>query len=164
MSRNDIQDLHHQARALLDEQNMTAALIAGALAGVIAAVCYGLIVRYWPFAAGFSLAGIGVFVGFWMGFLGRGIEARFTVASVALTLLACGLAYVAPEFLKAVTTPGPIDLQPGLLRGLEDIALGDAIYWFISVFAAGFLAKRPLSRTQRHAVRAFELHEPPGEG
>ena len=62
------------AEQLMSEQNFTAAMIAGAIAMLLAAVAYGIVVEAWLYSYGFAAAGVGIVIGFFMGFLGRGIS------------------------------------------------------------------------------------------
>ena len=74
MHDEEKQKNHELAEKLISEQNFAAAVIAGAIASLLAAVAYGIIVEAWPFSYGFAAAGVGIVIGFSMGFLGRGIS------------------------------------------------------------------------------------------
>ena len=149
---------------LLSEQNFTAAVIAGAIAAILAAVAYGIVVERWPFSYGFAAAGVGIAIGFFMGFLGRGISMKFSVVATAYTIVGCllGNMFVRIMNLAQATASLPGEVIGGsslgvlarwAVSGLSPIHL---VYWFVAVFAAVFLARRPLSRVQRLAIGTFE--------
>jgi len=69
------------AEKLLSEQNFSAAIIVGAVATVLASVAYGLTVAAWPITYGFAAAGVGIVIGFAMGYFGRGIASKFAIAA-----------------------------------------------------------------------------------
>ena len=50
------------AEKLLSEQNFTAAAVAGAIATLLSAVAYGIVVERWPITYGFAAAGVGTVV------------------------------------------------------------------------------------------------------
>ena len=153
------------AEKLISEQNFTAAVIAGAIAMLLAAVAYGIVVEALPISYGFAAAGVGVVIGFFMGFLGRGISMKFSIVAAVYTIAGCVLGNL---FMKIVnlmqaTAASPIDvvqsssltvLAQWSVSGLSFIHL---VFWFVAVFAAVFLAKRPLSRAQRLAIGMLEL-------
>ena len=153
------------AEKLKAEQNFTAAVIAGIIAMLLAAVAYGLVVEAWPFSYGFAAAGVGVVIGFFMKFLGRGISMKFSVAAATFKIVGCVLGNL---FVKIVhqaqaNSASPIDL----LRSHSLSELGSwsvsglylihLVFWFVAVAAAVFLAKRPLSRAQRLAIGLHDL-------
>jgi dipeptide/tripeptide permease len=147
------------AEELISEQKFTAAVIAGAIARLLAAVAYGIVVEAWPISYGFAAVGVGVVIGFFMGFLGRGISMKFSVVAAVYTVAGCVLGNL---FVRIVAA-SPIDviqsnslslLAQWSVSGLSFIHL---VFWFVAVFAAVFLAKRPLSRDQRLAIGMLEL-------
>ena len=153
------------AQKLISEQNFTAAVVAGAIATLIAAVAYGIIVAAWPFSYGFAAAGVGIVIGFFMGFLGRGISMKFSVVAAVYTIAGCvlGNLFVKIMTLAQATESYPIDVLQGKslavlaqwsVSGLSLIYL---VFWFVAVFAAVFLSRRPLSRAQRLAIGMLEL-------
>jgi dipeptide/tripeptide permease len=81
MHDDEKQKNYELAEKLISEQNFAAAVIAGAIAMLLAAVAYGIVVERWPTTYGFAAAGVGTVVGFFMGFLGRGISAKFSVVA-----------------------------------------------------------------------------------
>ncbi|MDZ7643008.1 MAG: hypothetical protein U5K76_01485 [Woeseiaceae bacterium] len=85
---------YEKAKTLLSEQNFVAAVIAGAVATVLAAVIYSIVVARWSFSYGFAAAGIGIAIGISMQYLGRGIEMRFAVAAAVYTIAGCFLGNV----------------------------------------------------------------------
>ena len=94
MKDKDRQDNYELAEKLISEQNFVVALIAGAIAMLVAAVAYGMVVEAWPFSYGFAAAGVGIVIGFFMGFLGRGISMKFSVAAAVYTIVGCILGNV----------------------------------------------------------------------
>lgn len=163
MDETTKQDNLALAKKLLSEQNFSAAAVAGAAAAAIAAVIYALVVARFSYAHGFAAAGVGVVVGISTQFLGRGIEARFGALAAAYTVLGCLLGNWFASILSIAARYGvsPIEVFRGEylseLAGwsIRDISLGDLIYWFVAVFCAVFLAKRPLSRAERLAIGLF---------
>lgn len=165
MHDEDKQKNYELAERLMSEQNFTAAVIAGAIAMLLAAVAYGLVVEAWPISYGFAAAGVGVVVGFFMGFLGRGISMKFSVMAVVYTIVGCVLGNLFVKIVNLVqaTAASPIDVvQSNSLSVLAQwsvsgLSLIHLVFWFVAVFAAVFLAKRPLSRDQRLAIGMLEL-------
>lgn len=165
MDDEEKQRNYELAEKLISEQNFTAAVIAGAIAMFLAAVAYGIIVAAWPVSYGFAAAGVGVVVGFFMGFLGHGISMKFPIGASVYTVIGCvlGNLFVKIVNLMQATAASPVDviesnslsvLAQWSVSGLSFIHL---VFWFVAVFAAAFLAKRPLSRAQRLAIGMFEL-------
>ena len=153
------------AEKLISEQNFTAAVIAGAIAMLLAAVAYGIVVEAWPFSYGFASAGVGLVIGFFMGFLGRGISMKFSIVAAVYTIVGCvlGNLFVKIINLAQATADSTIAvIQSNSLSVLAQwsvsgLSLIHLVFWFVAVFAAVFLAKRPLSRAQRLAIGMFEL-------
>lgn len=153
------------AAKLMSEQNFAAAVIAGAVATFLAAAAYGLIVAQWAFSYGFVAAGIGIAIGLPVGFLGRGISMKFAVLATVYTLSGCALGYVfrvVTELMLATATSPLEVLRSNSFsvlagRAAADVSYIDPVYWFVAVFCAVFLARRPLSRSERLAIRLSEL-------
>lgn len=141
------------AEQLLAEQNFRAAVVAGVVATLLAAIAYGLVVAKWPFAYGFAVAGVGIVVGMSMQFPGRGIETKFALAAVVFTILACLLG----NLVQALLSQGDRSLSVLVDRTAAYLTLGNMIYFFIAAFAAAFLVKRPLSRAQRLALGVYRM-------
>lgn len=164
------QEQYALAEKLLSEQNFVAATVVGAVAAILAAVGYGITATLWGYAYGFAAAGIGIVVGASMQFLGRGIDARFGVLASVYTIAGCLLGNVFrfdPTLARTLlTAPQEVLLRERIwtsaARSLADISFIDFVYWFVAVFAAVFLAKRPLSRAQRLAIGLYSLRERPG--
>lgn len=156
MDQEEKQRNYEMAEALLSEQNFAAAIIAGAVAATLSAAIYGLIVARWSFSYGFAAAGIGTAVGISMQYLGRGIDTKFVVAAALFTVAGCLLGNV----FRVVS---PLDVFHGfdfsLIAGrlASYISFVDFVFWFIAIFAAVFLAKRPLSRADRLAIGIYKL-------
>lgn len=165
MDDEEKQKNYELAEKLISEQNFTAALIAGAVAMLLAAVTYGMVVEAWPYSYGFAAAGVGIVVGFFMGFLGRGVSMEFSVAAAVYTIVGCilGNLFVKIMNLAEATATSPIDvIQRNSLSELgrwsvSGLSLIHLVFWFVAVVAAVFLAKRPLSRVQRLALGLNEL-------
>lgn len=172
MNNDEKQRNYDLAQRLIAEQDFAAALIAGAVATVLAAIAYGIIVAMWEFAYGFAAAGVGIAIGFFMGFLGRGIRTRFAVAAILYTIAGCllGNFFRVIVELAQTTAASPVEV----LRGHSVLALAerstaylsviDFVYWFVAVFGAVFLARRPLSRSERLAIGTFELKSRAADG
>lgn len=160
-------DNEQRARELLSEQNFLAAVIAGAVASVLAAAACSLVVSKWPFAYGFGWAGIGIFVGAAVLFLGRGITTRFAAIAVGFTVVGCFLANLFLAVLQAAmrSARSPLEVfQETSLAELATQAFGyvsgiDFVYLAVAIFAAAFLARRPLSRSDRLALGLFEMSD-----
>jgi hypothetical protein len=165
MNDEEKQNNYELANKLISEQNFAAAVIVGAVATLLAAAAYGLTVATWRFSYGFVMAGIGIVIGLSMRFLGRGISTKFAVVATAYTTIGCvlgNLFRVIVELTLANAT-SPIDvLRNNSLSVLAErsasyFSLVDLVYWFIAVFCAVFLVKRPLSRSERLAIGMFDL-------
>jgi hypothetical protein len=132
---------------------------------LLAAVTYGMVVEAWPYSYGFAAAGVGIVVGFFMGFLGRGVSMKFSVAAAVYTIVGCilGNLFVKIMNLAEATATSPIDVIQGnslseLGRwSVSGLSLIHLVFWFVAVVAAVFLARRPLSRVQRLALGLNEL-------
>jgi hypothetical protein len=152
------------AEKLIAEQNFAAALVAGAIATLFAAVAYGIVVATWGFSYGFMAAGIGVVVGLSMGLPGRGITRKFSVVAAAYTLIGCVLGNLVLRIvnMSEASATSPLDvIQGSSLSALAQwsvagLTLIHLVFWFVAVAAAVFLAKRPLSRSQRLAIAVLE--------
>jgi len=163
MNEEDKQRNYELARKLLAEQNFAAAIIAGAIATLLAAAAFGLIVATWPTAYGFAAAGTGLVIGLPMGFLGRGITTKFAVAAALYTIIGGVLGNLSWVILGLGhgTWTSLIDvLHRHSLPALVRQAVSNAysiylLYWFIAIFAAVFLARRALSRSDRLAIGLF---------
>lgn len=167
MDDEEKQKNYDLAAKLISEQNFVAAVIAGAIATLLAAAAYGIAIATWPLAYGFAAAGVGVVVGASMGFLGRGISTKFAVLAAVYTIIGCilGNLFRVVIGLAQATATSTIDVfrnssLPVLAeRTLYNISFVDLVYWFVAVFAAAFLARRPLSRSERLAIGLFELRD-----
>ncbi len=165
MNDEEKQKNYELADKLISEQNFAAAVIVGAVATILAAAAYGIIVATWAFSYGFVAAGVGIVIGLSMQFLGRGISMKFAVVAMVYAITGCvlgNLFRVIIELAQANAT-SPIDvLRNNSLSVLaewsvSDVSFVDLVYWFVAVFCAVFLAKRPLSRSERLAIGLFEL-------
>jgi hypothetical protein len=167
MNDEEEQKNYELAEKLISEQNFSAAVIAGAFATLLAAVAYGITVETWAFSYGFAAAGVGVVVGLSMGFLGRGLSTRFAVAATLYTIIGCVLGNLFVKILNLAkgTSTSPIDvLQDNSLSviagwSVSGLSLIHLVFWFVAVFAAVFLAKRSLSRSERLAIGLFEARD-----
>lgn len=165
MHDEEKQKNYELAEKLISEQNFAAAVIAGAIATILSTVAYGIIVETWPVSYGFAAAGIGIVIGFFVGFLGRGISMKFSVVAALYTIAGCvlGNLFVKIMNLAQATATSPIDVLrsnslPVLAQwSVSALSLIHVVFWFVAVVAAVFLAKRPLSRTQRLAIGMLEL-------
>ena len=155
------------ATRLIAEQNFAAAVIAGAVAAVLAAVAYGITVSTWPFTYGFAAAGIGIVIGLSMQFLGRGIATKFAVVAAAYAILGCALGAVSRiviELAKSASS-SPVDvLRESSVSTLVERAVASTspiilVYWFVAAFSAVILVKRSLSRSERLAIGLYERGE-----
>jgi len=156
MNQQEKQQNYERAEKLLSEQNFTAALIVGAVAMILAAAFYAIAANTFRFSYGFAIAGIGIAVGAAMQFLGRGISTKFAVAAAIYTIAGCLLGNV----FRAVGFPRIDGFQTETISTLVGqsfsyFSLIDLVYWFVAVFAAVFLAKRPLSRADGLAIHTY---------
>jgi len=165
MKDEEKQRNYELAEKLLSEQNFSAAVIVGAVATLLAAVAYGIIVAIWPFSHGFAAAGIGILVGLSMQFLGRGISMKFAVVATAYTVTGCMLGNLFRFVMEQAQGKGtsPIDVfRNNSLSVLAEwsvsyVSLIDLVFWFVAVWLAVFLVKRPLSRSDRLAIGMYDL-------
>ena len=163
MQQEEKQRNHELAEKLIAEQNFTAAVIVGAVAAMIAAAAYGLTVARWPVSYGFAAAATGIVIGMPIGLLGRGIATKFAVIAALYTMVAAILG----NLVRAMVELAPATSLIDVLRSSSFSALVERsnyylfsialLYWFVAVVAAVFLARRPLSRSQRLALGLFEM-------
>jgi len=165
MNDEEKQKNYELAHKLISEQNFAAALIVGAVATLLAAAAYGITVATWAFSYGFAAAGIGIVIGLSMQFLGRGISTKFAVAATVYAIIGCvlgNLFRVIVELAVANAT-SPIDvlrndsLSVLAERAVSYVSFVDLVFWFVAVWFAVFLVKRPLSRSERLAIGMYEL-------
>jgi len=163
---DEVKRKHYElAEKLISEQNFAAAVIVGAVATVLAAAAYGIIVYLSRFSYGFATVGIGIFVGLSVGFLGRGISSKFAVLATFYTTVGCMLGnmfrviviMLAGGQISPIEALQNISLQEVVERSSSYYSLVDFVYWFVAVFAAVFLAKRSLSRSESLAVGLYNM-------
>jgi len=165
MDDEEKQKNYELADKLISEQNFAAAVIVGAVATLLAAAAYGITVATWAFSYGFAAAGVGIVIGLSMGFLGRGISTKFAVVATLYTITGCAIGNLFRVIIELVqaTATTPIDvlrnnsLSVLVERSISNVSFVDFVFWFVAVFCAIFLAKRPLSRSERLAIGMFEL-------
>ena len=163
MDDEEKQKSYELANKLISEQNFAAAVIVGAVATLLAAVAYGITVATWAFSYGFAAAGVGIVIGLSMGFLGRGISTKFAVVAALYTITGCAIGNFFRVMIELATATSPIEvlrnnsLSVFVERSISNVSFVDLVFWFVAVFCAVFLAKRPLSRSERLAVGMFEL-------
>ena len=164
MDDEEKQKNYELADELISQQNFAASVIVGAVATLLAAAAYGITVATWDFSYGFAAAGVGIAIGLSMGFLGRGISTKFAVVATVYTITGCAIGNlfrVIIELARA-TAASPIDvlrnnsLSVLVERSISNVSFVDFVFWFVAVFCAVFLAKRPLSRSERLAIGIFE--------
>ena len=156
MKQEDKQQNYELAEKLLAEQNFAASIIVGAIATVLAATIYGIVVARWDFSYGFAAVGIGIAVGISMQYLGRGIDTKFAVAAAVYTIAGCLLGNV----FRVVSPLDVFRSDEFLLiaeRSVSYVSFVDLVFWFVAVWFAVFLVKRPLSRSERLAIGMYEF-------
>ena len=165
MRDDEIQRHYEVAEKLLAEQNFVAAAIAGGMATLLSAIAYGIVVEKWPVVYGFAAVGLGTVVGFFIGFVGRGVTPKFSVLAAVYTIVGCILGNLLARIWNQAKAPASSladvirdnsmsDLARWSLAGLSPM---DLLFWFVAVVAAVFLAKRPLSRADRLALGLYKL-------
>jgi hypothetical protein len=167
MDNQEKQRHYAVAEQLLYRQNFAAAVIAGAVATVLAAAAYGVGVSRWPFSYGFAAAGVGIVIGLVIGFVGRGIAKRFALLAGLYTVIGCALGNVfrtTTELARARAASTFDVLQETPLselaaRSMATVSPVDLVYLLIAVFAAGFFARRSLSRSEYFAIRLLADRE-----
>lgn len=167
MNNEEKQRNYELAEALISEQKFAAAVIVGFVAALLAAAAYSITVILWPFSYGFAAVGVGIIIGLWMQFLGRGISMKFAVVAAVYTIAGCvlGNLFTIIIGLAKATAASPIDVLrnnslPALAeRSVYGVSYVDLVYLFVAVFAAVFLARRPLSREQGLALKTHEMRQ-----
>ena len=100
-----------------------------------------------------------------MQYLGRGIKMKFAVAAAVYTISGCVLGNVfrAVMYLARENAISPLDVFRSnafsVLAGwsVSYVSFVDLVFWFVAVWFAVFLVKRPLSRSERLAIGMYEL-------
>ena len=131
------------AGKLIAEQNFAAAVVAGAIAMLLAAVAYGLAVHVCPFSYGFA---------------------------AAYTVVGCVFGNLFVKIMDAAqaTAASPIDVIRGQSLSalgqwlVSGISLVHLVFWFVAVVAAAFLARRSLSRGERLAIGLLRARDQTG--
>ncbi len=113
MNEEERQKNHALAEKLISEERFAAAMVAGAVAALLAAAAYGIAVSVWPLSYGFAAAGVGLFVGLAIGFLGRGVSSRFAVLAAIFTFVGCvvGNAVAQVFHIARATGTSPLDVM-----------------------------------------------------
>jgi hypothetical protein len=100
--------------------------------------------------------GIGIAIGISMQYLGRGIDMKFAVAATLYTIAGC-------LFGNVFRVVSPLDVfrsnDFSLIAGrsVSYISFVELVFWFVAVWFAVFLVKRPLSRSEKLAIGMYEL-------
>ena len=165
MDQEDKQRNFELAEKLISEQNFIAAVIVGAVATLLAAATYGITTAIWDFSSGFAAAGIGIAVGISMQYLGRGIQMKFAVAASLYTIAGCILGNLFRVVMNSAraNSISPLDVFQNnafsvlAARAINYVSFVDLVFWFVAVWFAVFLVKRPLSRSERLAIGMYEL-------
>ena len=155
---------YERAEKLISEQNFAAAVIAGAVATLLAAIACGITVSTWPFSYAFATVAIGIVVGISMQLTGRGISGKFAVLAAIYTLAGCVLGNLFVKVASQAQSPGITVIDVFRNNPLPELAgwsvsglsLMDIFFWLIAVWFAVFLVRRPLSRSDRLALGLFE--------
>ena len=158
MDQEEKQRNYAIAEVLLSEQNFVAAVIVGAVATVLAAAIYGIVVARWSYSYGFAAAGIGIAVGIAMQYLGRGIEKKFALAASLYTIAGCLLGNVF-RVVSPLDVFGSNDFSLIATRLFSSISFVDLVFWFVAVWLAVFLVERPLSRSEKLAIGMYEMKD-----
>lgn len=156
MDQEEKQRNYDRAEVLLSEQYFVPAVIAGAVATLLAATAYSIIVARWDFSYGFAAAGIGIAVGISMQYLGRGIDMKFAVTAALYTIAGCLLGNVF-MLVSPLHVFQSNEFLPIARQSVAYISFVDLVFWFVAVFAAVFLARRALSRADRLALGMNKL-------
>ncbi len=149
---------------LLGEQKFSIAVIAGVVAMILGAAIYAVVALA---LAGESVSVVavvvGLFIGYAMQFLGRGVSAKFAITAAVLALCGCVLAKL---FTIALYTLKVQQFSPAMLFRGEQIAemwrwsisgldFLDFVFWVTSIGTAAFLAKRRLTRDEDLAMHTY---------
>lgn len=155
------------AQGLLLEQRFSAAVAIGVIAACFAAIVYGLISSLWGFASGFVAASIGIVVGISVQSFGKGIETKFAIVAAVCTIAGCFLGEMirgalmqvewGDSFFQDILSADVLPMLPDFV--FSQISFVDLVFWIVSVWCAVYFATRPLSRSERLAIRTYELRE-----
>lgn len=165
MNDEEKQKNYELADKLISEQNFAAAVIIGAVATLLAAAAYGIMVVTWAFSYGFVAAGVGIVIGLSMQFLGRGVSMKFAVVAAVYAITGCVLGNLFRVIIELASANATtlIDVLPNSSlsvlaeRSVSNLSFVDLVYWFVAVVCAVFFARRPLSRSERLAIGLLEL-------
>jgi hypothetical protein len=90
--------------------------------------------------------------------VGRGIDTKFGVAAAVYTIAGCLLGNVF-RIVSPLDVFRTNDFSQIAGQSVSFISGVDLVFWFVAVFAAVFLARRPLSRSDRLALGMYELRD-----
>lgn len=152
------------AEELLKEQNLGAAVVAGAIATILGCGVYSVAALL---AGGQSVSvlviAIGAAVGIIMQYLGRGITAHFSLAAAAFGIASYPLARLCTIALYTSKAE-----RISIFELLNDerlfamwawvftgIRLIDLIFWVAAAGTAAYLSRRRLSRDEDEAIYTF---------
>ena len=154
------------AEQLLSEQSFGAALIAGLVAAILSAGIYGVVKSLSEgFYYSILAAGLGVFVGVAMQFLGRGIDRKFALVAAGYALLTCllGNMFAVVMNVARALAVSPFDVLLDTANAelcgwmTTDLHIADLMFWLIGIGGAAYFARRPLTRKERLALHIHEM-------
>jgi len=139
----DSSQIEYLKKRLASEQNLLLGVVAGTVASLVGAGIWAGVTVATGHRIGFMAIGIGVFVGFGVRALGKGIANIFGIISAALSLLGCALgnllavsAMVANQqdipFMSVVGQLNPVlvqELMVASFNPMDLLSYGIALYY-----------------------------------
>lgn len=161
---------HKLAGQLLSEQDFRKAFFAGLLVMIAITTVWVAMAASAGTLMGYMAMALGAGVGYTIRFVGKGIQARYTVLAMALALAGCVAGNImAPILIESIDHQlaarevlGVISARVIVDFVFAGLGLIDLIFWIIAVSAAGYLARRRLTRQEQLAM--FTWAHSPGSG
>lgn len=159
----DVEEELRMAEALLAEQNMLAAVLAGAAGAIAGALAWGAVALGTGAIVAVVAIGVGALVGFGVRVFGRGVTDVYAVTATAMAVLGCAagnlLALVLFELaaldLSIAEAASLLEPKRILADFISTLGIMELFYWLIAAYSAWWLAKRGLNEKQARALETY---------
>ena len=155
------------AEQLLSEQSFRKAFFSGLLVTIAITALWVAMAATAGAVMGYMAIALGAGVGYMVQLVGKGMQARYVVLAVLLTLAGCVAGNIlAPIFIESIDHQLPVmEILGGItVRAIvdfifADLWLIDLAFWIVAISAAGYIARRRLTRQEQLAMFTW-VHSP----